>query len=65
MQSQLREAGMNQILAFWLPPRSIPTGFERIFIERSDFKILHEPSRAPYYVYEKRVDCPGQHIKRL
>lgn len=57
-----REVGMNQILAFWVHPRSISTGFERIFIERSDFKVLHEPFSALYYVYEKRVDCPGQHI---
>jgi Sulfotransferase domain len=53
---------MNQILAFWVHPRSISTGFERIFIEREDFKVLHEPFSALYYVYEKRVDCPGQHI---
>ncbi|MCG6911932.1 MAG: sulfotransferase family protein [Deltaproteobacteria bacterium] len=53
---------MNQIIAFWVHPRSISTGFERIFIERNDFKVLHEPFSALYYVYEKRVDCPGQHI---
>ena len=34
----------------------------RIFIEIGDFKVLHEPFSALYYVYEKRVDCPGQHI---
>ncbi len=53
---------MKQILAFWVHPRSISTGFERIFIERGDFKVLHEPFSPLYYVYEKRVDCPGQHI---
>jgi hypothetical protein len=53
---------MNQILAFWVHPRSISTGFERIFIERKDYNVLHEPFSPLYYVYEKRVDCPGQHI---
>ena len=53
---------MNPIIAFWVHPRSISTGFERIFIERGDFKVLHEPFSALCYVYEKRVDCPGQHV---
>jgi len=53
---------MNPILAFWVHPRSISTGFERIFIERGDFKVLHEPFSPLYYVHERRVDCPGQHI---
>jgi hypothetical protein len=53
---------MHRIVAFWVHPRSISTGFERIFIERGDFKVLHEPFSPLYYVYEKRVDCPGQHI---
>ena len=60
--SKEEEVAMNQILAFWVHPRSISTGFERIFIERDDFKVLHEPFSALYYVHEKRVDCPGQHI---
>ena len=46
-----KEAHMNQILAFWVHPRSISTGFERIFIERKDFKVLHEPFSPLYYVY--------------
>lgn len=53
---------MNRIIAFWVHPRSISTAFERVFIERGDFNVLHEPFSALYYVYEKRVDCPGQHI---
>jgi hypothetical protein len=53
---------MEQIIAFWVHPRSISTGFERVFIERGDYKVLHEPFSPLYYVYEKRVDCPGQHI---
>ena len=53
---------MEQIIAFWVHPRSISTAFERVFIERGDYKVLHEPFSPLYYVYEKRVDCPGQHI---
>jgi hypothetical protein len=53
---------MEQIIAFWVHPRSISTGFERVFMERGDYKVLHEPFSPLYYVYEKRVDCPGQHI---
>ncbi|MGD2185693.1 MAG: hypothetical protein PVI71_06180 [Desulfobacterales bacterium] len=53
---------MEQIIAFWVHPRSISTGFERVFIERGDYKVLHEPFSPLYYVYEKRVDVPGQHI---
>jgi hypothetical protein len=53
---------LSKIIAFWVHPRSISTAFERVFIERGDFKVLHEPFSALYYVYEKRVDCPGQHI---
>ena len=53
---------MHQILAFWVHPRSISTGFERVFIERGDYKVLHEPFSPLYYVYEKRADIPGQHI---
>ena len=53
---------MNTILAFWVHPRSLSTAFERVFLERADFRVLHEPFSALYYVYENRVDCPGQHI---
>lgn len=53
---------MEQIIAFWVHPRSISTAFERVFIERGDYKVLHEPFSPLYYVYEKRVACPGQHI---
>ena len=53
---------MNKIIVLWSHPRSLSTPFERIFMERGDFKVLHEPFSPLYYVYEKRVDCPGQHI---
>ena len=34
---------MNKIVPLWSVPRSISTGFERMMIERGDFKVIHEP----------------------
>jgi sulfate adenylyltransferase len=36
-------------IALWSVPRSISTAFERIFVERDDFEVLHEPFSASYY----------------
>lgn len=41
---------MNSIIALWTHPRSISTAFERVMMERGDFKILHEPFSYLYYV---------------
>jgi hypothetical protein len=41
---------MNKIVALWTHPRSISTAFERMMMEREDFKILHEPFSYFYYV---------------
>lgn len=41
-------------IAFWAVPRSISTAFERVFVERGDFKVFHEPFSASYYYSEKR-----------
>jgi hypothetical protein len=30
-------------------PRSISTAFERVFVERDDFEVLHEPFSDAYY----------------
>lgn len=43
---------MKQIIALWTHPRSISTAFERVFIERGDYKILHEPFSYYYYVHD-------------
>ena len=32
-------------VALWAVPRSISTAFERVFVERDDFEVLHEPFR--------------------
>ena len=35
-------------------PRSISTAFERVFVERGDFKLFHEPFSASYYYSTER-----------
>ncbi len=41
-------------IALWAAPRSISTAFERIFVEREDFEVYHEPFAASYYFSEQR-----------
>ncbi len=52
-----REAHMtnSKPVALWAVPRSISTAFERVFVERDDFEVLHEPFSAAYYYGEDRV----------
>ena len=42
---------MNMIVPLWSVPRSVSTGFERMMMERGDFKVIHEP--FSYYFYQK------------
>jgi sulfate adenylyltransferase len=51
-----REARVTQSkpVALWAVPRSISTAFERVFVERDDFEVLHEPFSASYYYGEDR-----------
>jgi sulfate adenylyltransferase len=42
-------------VALWAVPRSISTAFERAFVEREDFEVLHEPFSASYYYGEDRL----------
>lgn len=42
-------------VALWCVPRSISTAFERVFVERDDFEVLHEPFSAAYYYSEDRL----------
>ncbi len=42
-------------VALWAVPRSISTAFERVFVERDDFEIFHEPFSASYYYSEERL----------
>lgn len=41
-------------VALWAVPRSVSTAFERVFMERGDFKVFHEPFSASYYYSEER-----------
>ncbi len=42
-------------IALWCVPRSLSTAFERVFVERDDFEVLHEPFSASYYYGEDRL----------
>ncbi len=48
-------ASDNKPVALWAVPRSISTAFERVFVERDDFEVLHEPFSASYYYGEDRL----------
>ncbi len=48
-------ASENKPVALWSVPRSISTAFERVFVERDDFEVLHEPFSASYYYGEDRL----------
>ena len=48
-------ASQNKPVALWSVPRSISTAFERVFVERDDFEVLHEPFSAAYYHGEDRL----------
>ena len=41
-------------IALWAVPRSISTAFERVFVERGDFEVFHEPFSASYYYSTER-----------
>lgn len=53
---------MNIILALWSIPRSISTGFERMMMERGDFKIVHEPFSYFFYAKEKRAQAVHMNV---
>jgi Sulfotransferase domain len=42
-------------IALWAVPRSLSTAFERVFVERDDLEVLHEPFSASYYYGEDRL----------
>lgn len=48
---------MHCILAIWAHPRSLSTALERVFIERGDFEVMHEPFSVVYYFDEQRADA--------
>ncbi len=42
-------------IALWSVPRSLSTAFERVFVERDDFEVLHEPFSTSYYYSHERL----------
>jgi hypothetical protein len=46
---------MEKPIALWAVPRSLSTAFERVFVERDDLEVLHEPFSASYYYGEDRL----------
>ncbi len=46
---------MAKPIALWAVPRSLSTAFERVFVERDDLEVLHEPFSASYYNGEGRL----------
>jgi Sulfotransferase domain len=45
---------MAKPIALWAVPRSLSTAFERVFVERDDLEVLHEPFSVSYYYGEDR-----------
>jgi hypothetical protein len=41
-------------VALWAVPRSVSTALERVFVERGDFKVFHEPFSVSYYYSPER-----------
>lgn len=41
-------------VALWAVPRSVSTALERVFVERGDFEVFHEPFSATYYYSPER-----------
>ena len=41
-------------VALWAVPRSVSTALERVFVERGDFKVFHEPFSVSYYYSSDR-----------
>ena len=53
---------MNRIIALWTHPRSVSTAFERVMMERGDFKILHEPFSYLYYVNKDQATISQEYV---
>lgn len=49
-----RPAGEPVRVALWAVPRSVSTAFERVFVERDDAVVLHEPFSHAFYFGEER-----------
>ncbi|MFO7740740.1 MAG: sulfotransferase family protein [Anaerolineae bacterium] len=50
------------ILPLWSVPRSVSTGFERMMMERGDFKVVHEPLSYFFYAKEQAAAAVGMQV---
>ena len=53
---------MNPIVPLWSIPRSISTAFERMMMERGDFKVIHEPFSYFFYAKEQSAAAVGMNV---
>jgi hypothetical protein len=53
---------MNVIVPLWSVPRSISTAFERMMMERGDFKVIHEPFSYFFYAKEQSAAAIGMNV---
>lgn len=53
---------MHIIIPLWSVPRSVSTGFERMMMERGDFKVFHEPFSYFFYAKEHGAAAVGMNV---
>jgi hypothetical protein len=53
---------VNTIIALWSIPRSVSTAFERMMMERGDFKVIHEPFSYFFYAKEQAATAVGMNV---
>lgn len=53
---------MHKIVPLWSVPRSVSTGFERMMMERGDFKVIHEPFSYFFYAKEQAAAAVGMNV---
>lgn len=53
---------MHTIIPLWSIPRSVSTGFERMMMERGDFKVIHEPFSYFFYAKEQAAAAIGMNV---
>ncbi|MDB6142718.1 MAG: hypothetical protein JWP80_1762 [Pseudomonas sp.] len=51
---------MNRMIALWAHPRSRSTVLERVFIERGDFEVFHEP--FAHMAFDENSDIPSDNL---
>ena len=53
---------MHTVIPLWSVPRSVSTGFERMMMERGDFKVIHEPFSYFFYAKEQAAAAVGMNV---